>query len=414
MTTNEQANLSANSHQHVIVLVHGTFARGARWTRHDSPLTTAVAKALAGKALLTSFEWSGRNTHAARLAGGAALAERLRALRQAEPTASLHVVAHSHGGNVVAYALRAPDVREALTSVVCLGTPFILAAPRAFGPTLRLLGFVSMTTSVLVALLIGLVGGTIGTLVVYRPAFADFIFGATLLLAVGALAFLAIRIRARLTRYVATAVVPRLRAMQQDIVASLEGRFGGVPVLNVQARRDEAAGYLRWVDRIAGLPFHMWSPTAVLWITVAVTLLFGAGMVWVTLHSEDFRQAWNEALLGLVFAYFFYALVLAVTLTSVTLIALGLCAVWPKIFRAHALGFGEDGFMKNWLVAISPTRHTPHADRSHDELVTITGPGLHHSLLYQDERAIHLVATWLSAQVPKPDGPPTHRMPPPR
>src|ERR1043166_6936886 len=73
-------------------------------------------------------------------------------------------------------------------------------------------------------------------------------------------------------------------------------------------------------------------------------------------------------LVGAVGVYGFLVLILASVLALVTLIANGVCAVWPWMFRAHWLGFGEDGFMTNWLVAISASDRLPSADRTHDEV----------------------------------------------
>ena len=47
------------------------------------------------------FSWSGGNSHADRLAGGGELDELLRRIREADPRCRIHLVAHSHGGNVV-------------------------------------------------------------------------------------------------------------------------------------------------------------------------------------------------------------------------------------------------------------------------------------------------------------------------
>lgn len=406
MGAKEQLNLSADGYDHVVVLVHGTFARAASWTRPDSPLATTVAKALGGSVLLTSFEWSGRNSHAARLSGGTELAEYLRSLRLSYPTASLHIVAHSHGGNVVMYALRSTEIRDSLKSVVCLGTPFIVAYPRNVRSTLRLLKFAIITTGVLVALLFALAVGFVGTFFASEPSISKFITGALLTLVVGAPSFFAMRLLLRINRYVETKVATSLSAVQKLIVTSLQGQFDGVPVLNVQTRRDEAARYLRLVDRIAGIPFQVWSPIAVLWITVTVTVIYVSFMAFVAVQSDDWHNAWNEVMLALVFTYFLYLGIVVVVLASVTFIATVLCAIWPKIFRGHALGFGEDGFMKNWLVAISASSEPPNAGRSHDELLNVTGAGLHHSLLYQDERALHAVATWMGALVERREEPP--------
>ncbi len=51
------------------------------------------------------FQWSGGNTHEARLEGAQLLCSRLLDIRRSDPEAEIHLVAHSHGGNVVLRAI---------------------------------------------------------------------------------------------------------------------------------------------------------------------------------------------------------------------------------------------------------------------------------------------------------------------
>ncbi|CAI5485043.1 unnamed protein product [Closterium sp. Yama58-4] len=51
------------------------------------------------------FHWSGHNTHEARVQAGKALAQLIHAVGRADPSARVHVVAHSHGGNVALKAV---------------------------------------------------------------------------------------------------------------------------------------------------------------------------------------------------------------------------------------------------------------------------------------------------------------------
>ena len=71
--------------------------------------------------------------------------------------------------------------------------------------------------------------------------------------------------------------------------------------------------------------------------------------------------------------------------------------LWPKIFRGHALGFGEKGLLQNLLVRIA-------ADRSFDRNskpreYEIKGKGLHHSRLYQDSEVVKEIAACLSTTI---------------
>lgn len=382
---------------HVVVLVHGTFARGAAWTSPQSKLGGALKSSLHGDLLLISFEWSGRNSHEARLAGGCELARRLRLLRNDHPSASLHVIAHSHGGNVVGYALRTPSVRQGLDGVVCLGTPFVVSHPRDLKPTLTLLNLIGVTFSVLSCLFFVFLALILGTLIVYLRDVSSVLFAIPSLAIAGYACFVAARLGMRVGHYVEDRVRPRLQAIQEEIVALLHADFGDTPVLNIQACRDEAALYLRGIERIAGLPYRAWSPMAMGVVFVVITAVFIPSYAYVMIGSDDWRQAPLEALGGFIFGLLAYVATVIVLSLAVTAVAQVTCILWAKLFRGHALGFGEEGVIKNWLVAISATSHPPNAERVRDEVFSVKGDGLHHSLLYEDQAVLSVISGWLRA-----------------
>lgn len=89
-------------------------------------------------ATVAPFRWSGRNSVAARQTAATALLKHIDHLRSSQPEAALHVVAHSHGGSVFAYALKErPALRERIDGFVALATPWIDVAPCDYGPALR-------------------------------------------------------------------------------------------------------------------------------------------------------------------------------------------------------------------------------------------------------------------------------------
>ena len=137
----------AEQTKHVAILVHGTWGRGlifraevAPWCREGSGVRDVVSIALndrvAHRVKFVPFNWSGLNTHAARLDAS----ERLRAcvsnLADSYPWAQIHLVAHSHGGNIVFYALRDSDTLGAIASIACFSTPFLHVRARPLGGSL--------------------------------------------------------------------------------------------------------------------------------------------------------------------------------------------------------------------------------------------------------------------------------------
>jgi Lecithin:cholesterol acyltransferase len=137
----EPSTPASHSRQAILVTVHGTWARRASWAQADSVLGKAMLHWFAQRqvnAIVSPFEWSGRNAVAARQAAGGALLRHIDDLRLAHPAATVHVVAHSHGGSVLAYALKQrPELREHIAGFVALATPWIDVVPYGYGPALR-------------------------------------------------------------------------------------------------------------------------------------------------------------------------------------------------------------------------------------------------------------------------------------
>lgn len=154
----------------------------------------AFSDALGENLSINVFNWSGANTPGARLRAAAMLATLLKDLKARHPQSLIHIAAHSHGGNVVLYAARDPEVAAMISSVACLSTPFLHIAPREFGPwlaqklksTANFFAFIAVASIVAVCIAIlalrggwniepaplGMIelgaGATIGTLVVRR------------------------------------------------------------------------------------------------------------------------------------------------------------------------------------------------------------------------------------------------------
>ena len=110
----------------IITLIHGTWARAALWTRPDSALCQTL-KATADKSgaeiEFRPYVWSGANRLKARSCSG--LVKQLRQEIEQAPDASHFLIAHSHGGNIMVEALRAPGIGSMCLAIVTLSTPFV-------------------------------------------------------------------------------------------------------------------------------------------------------------------------------------------------------------------------------------------------------------------------------------------------
>jgi triacylglycerol esterase/lipase EstA (alpha/beta hydrolase family) len=112
------------------VLVHGTWARNAEWCRDNSDFCRQLRDNLGGSLNFDVFQWSGFNLHRARIIAGSRLTSRLSSIVSKHPDAKILLIGHSHGGNVIRYALRSAEIASRITGVVTLATPFIGLASR--------------------------------------------------------------------------------------------------------------------------------------------------------------------------------------------------------------------------------------------------------------------------------------------
>jgi hypothetical protein len=92
-----------------IITVHGTFADrpsdyGDAWWQKDSAFVQALLSRLGQDIKIVPFHWSGRNQEQDRRSAGDALFELLLTEMEDNQT-PIFLIAHSHGGNVVSYAL---------------------------------------------------------------------------------------------------------------------------------------------------------------------------------------------------------------------------------------------------------------------------------------------------------------------
>ncbi len=136
---------------HTVIPIHGTFAAEGAWWRPGSEFCAALDACLEAdglparcwahldhpaKATYPTFKWSGLNTETDRRTDAAFLTAYLIALCWDERIRSIHLVCHSHAGNLLYYAMSNPYfdntfILAKIHSVTFLGTPFLKS--RKFG-----------------------------------------------------------------------------------------------------------------------------------------------------------------------------------------------------------------------------------------------------------------------------------------
>lgn len=114
----------------MVILIHGSFARDAAWPRPGSSLRRRIERDAPGALTFYQFQWSGKNTHRARLEAGRSFATYLRDVKTRHTDARIVAITHSHGGNVVLYAAKHLEIDRYLDGMVSLGAPFVHVRPR--------------------------------------------------------------------------------------------------------------------------------------------------------------------------------------------------------------------------------------------------------------------------------------------
>ena len=122
-----------------VVTVHGTgdtaeHLDGSKWFQRGSEFSDALKDRLSERGVdieIVPFIWSGANSASEREAGAESLAKVIK--QTAQRFCGVHVIGHSHGGNVANTAAlllrwgrdRRRSSKHAMTSLTTIGTPFL-------------------------------------------------------------------------------------------------------------------------------------------------------------------------------------------------------------------------------------------------------------------------------------------------
>jgi hypothetical protein len=115
----------------ILILIHGTFASNAPWTKAESVFCKHLERKVGGKITFDRFNWSGGNSHKSRVAAAEQLYIKLDKLAEVKDKKKI-IIAHSHGGNVALYALRKLGHRGLHFNLITLATPFLNATLRDY------------------------------------------------------------------------------------------------------------------------------------------------------------------------------------------------------------------------------------------------------------------------------------------
>ena len=383
--------------EYVITLIHGTFARNAPWVHNPASfLRRQLAEQLAPATVaFDPFVWSGKNSHLARLRGALALRRFLRDQARRFPRAQRVLVAHSHGGNVAAYALRDAATTGRVARVVCMGTPFIGCTP-AHLPTVarerrRLLTF----GLVLMAL----------PLLMTREWFRGWP-------AVGAVAgaYVAARLAGWWLFSPTGPVVRRWKHLQCRLVRRLAAPDPiRVPFLCAVTQRDEARAVLTAVGLVARLTRRvMW---VVRWGAVSLfALLLVGGSVAIYANRTTIGNSLESLLLtGFLVAMGLLALAgLLFVFVAVRAVGPAISSFVSWVVRGAGYGGGIGPGAFSLMTTEQALRPGGAADVT-EEMFNLRDTfrdwfRLQHSRLYESECVLGTVSTWIRSRAPVPPG----------
>ncbi len=164
-----------------VIVVHGTFAgrvpnspalprkwweRGGSFCeRLDGHLRSHGSNARCWSHIVDDqfeYSWSGKNEETARQTASKSLGTYLQTLEQDTKISRFHIVAHSHGGNVVFEAVAGCGTQlKKLSKVVCLGTPFISRRSQINKKLYRILHWLSIFVFLCLCLFMSFLGATL-------------------------------------------------------------------------------------------------------------------------------------------------------------------------------------------------------------------------------------------------------------
>ena len=352
----------------VVTLVHGTFARRARWLGSASKISSQLKDA---GYEVEVCKWSGRNSFRARSAAASQLRRHLEDQALRYPGLRQVVVAHSHGGNVALLASR--QLPDPGPLVVALATPFIFARRRDLDVSFFAAAAASIAFAMLTVLVLAFIGPTPTNVHLHwwESAIGGLAAVELLIIAIGML------MHGRITH---------AEVRERLITGSHAPKSTGGNLLVIRAPGDEASGllisgqFVSWLSgRLTQGAFRTVGLFGILVFTVGV---FG-GLAIVSDHGS-LRLGTDMAEIGLI-AYatmliFAFALISSLILPS--------------------LAFGIDGPYIS-LIAATTAESAPPGECTLIQLDStpagIEKRGFSHSSLYSDDAVITAIIRWANS-----------------
>jgi pimeloyl-ACP methyl ester carboxylesterase len=112
------------------ILVHGTFAKSARWPILQNSLAE-TARSAGHEPAFEWLSWTGRNRAKARQTAASEIFTLVQRVQRTSANERIFIIGHSHGGSVIGYFLKEhPEAAKTLAGCAFLSTPFVAIRPR--------------------------------------------------------------------------------------------------------------------------------------------------------------------------------------------------------------------------------------------------------------------------------------------
>lgn len=388
----------------LVILIHGTFAPDAKWVEPDAILPRALKERFP-RAIIKSFRWSGRNTHSARIQAGAELALFIRdTAAQYAANTDIHLIGHSHGGNVALYAIDQCLISPRIKSIAFLGTPFLNIRDRDF---VRGAAKFSETVSWLcvfpgLPIWAGLFAE--GSQYIYfRDGPLRLFSYLMFFISIGAPVWYFIYGREPFGRWLTRITTNKLTNKYRAIRTMLRHGVPSQPTFVASSDLDEARVWLKMFHISSSIPLKVHHILENVAGTMFLTQLVAIPMV-IGLAFAGIIENYHAYMMGMLIP-FWVSMTAALAIGVVPFVAM----LWATAIRGSAIAFGWEGFVSHLVIDLYPSAQ-PIWDRQKGSMnfkcTNRQLKGLRHSSFYQDSETINALVNWLDGNIESTAPPP--------
>jgi hypothetical protein len=399
------------------VTVHGTFAPDATWIEPNSVFCRTVSKESGAEVI--AFRWSGGNSRRDRLAAAEALRSTVDDLVLQHPDASIWLIGHSHGGNVLRYAY-ANDCPERIDGFVFLGTPFLEVFPwnlRKLRKTFSATFILSLLTLIPAAIMMNFTlmrsstspprlgdpmeaaaEASVRVILFLLPLLGLF---ASAALALAGLATPALR---RRQSAMMKALRPKLRVRPLDVVIYVPADEARSWLLALDLLSTAAAKGLQHLIDVNSTALRQMRRFRRLFVIATCIYILGFGAMFGFVYTGPITEWFGPLFLGMRAAFALAPLgmlpsMLPLLTISATMVGFPFFAVGGLMFstalRSSSIAFGSEGFVDYLLLLPRVERHLRRREARSTVLVQAApfrGARLKHSGYYDDPAVAAAVA----------------------